>query len=365
MLNNPPFVNNISIYNTNLSNPAIVPTAVNLSPLWMYATQPNWSQPYTQQWSFDVQHEILPSLLVDAGYYGQKGTHLIGVIDVNEPYPDAYIAAGLTTPPITYGTTQLLNAVRPYRGFDAINMFSPRFDSNYNALQVQVTKRFHDGSSIIGNYTWSHALTDAQGDYVTPQNTYNIAAEYGPTQFDRRHILTGNWVYKLPFFRDQRGFFGEVLGGWEWNGVVVAQSGLPLTVSGAFTDPAGLGLLDPNSFAGARPDEVGNPNTGTIHTITSWFNTSAFAPVPDGVYRPGNAPRGAVRGPGMQRWDMGLYKSFKIYERLTTQFRAEAFNVFNHTNYDGVSTYFPSAIFGQVYSARDPRILQLGLKALF
>jgi len=365
VLNNPPFVNNISIYNTSLSDPAAVPAAVNLSPLWMYATQPNWSQPYTQQWSFDVQREIMPSLLFDIGYYGQKGTHLIGVIDMNEPYPNAYLAAGIPTPSFANGSTALLNAIRPYRGFDAINMFSPRFDSNYNSMQVQITKRFHDGSIVVVNYTWSHALTDAQGDYVTPQNTYDIAADHGPAQFDRRQILTGNWVYKIPFFRNQHGFFGEVLGGWEWNGVVVAQSGLPLTVSGTVDDPAGLGLLDPNSFAGARPDVVGDPNSGTIHTLTSWFNTSAFAPVPAGVYRPGNAGRGVVIGPGMQRWDMGLYKSFKLYERLNTQFRAEAFNVFNHTNFDGVSTYYLSGIFGQVYSTRDPRILQLGLKLLF
>ncbi len=368
VLNNPPFVNNISISNTLLNNPASVTPDVNLAPLALYATQPNWSQPYTQQWSFDVQHELAPSLILDTGYYGQKGTHLVGVIDINEPSPGAYLAAGLTPngAPIDFSTTPLLNAVRPYKGFDAINMFSPRFNSNYNSLQVQVTKRFSEGSSVVVNYTWSHALTDAQSDYITPQNTYDIAAEYGPAQFDRRHILTGNWTYELPFFKSQSGLLGHVLGGWEWNGVIVAQTGLPLTVTGGnAVDPAGLGLLDGQSFAGRRPDQVGNPDENAARTRVSWFNTSAFANIPAGEYRAGDAPRGAVRGPGTQRWDMGLYKSFKLVERFHLQFRAEAFNVFNHTNFDTVSTSLASSLFGQVLSSRDPRILQLGLKAIF
>jgi len=364
---NPPFVNNISIFNTNLSNPASVAPALNLSPEPIaFAEDPNWKQPYTQQWSLDIQQQIQTGLFFDIGYYGQKGTHLIGLVDYNEPYPDAYLSDPAITPPISFGNTQQLNYVRPYRGYDAINTFTPRFDSNYNSLQVQVKKQFHEGSIFVVNYTWSHALTDAQGDYVTPQNTYNFAAEYGPAQFDRRQILTGHWVYNLPFFKGQKGLLGETLGGWEWSGIVVAQSGLPLTVSGAYTDPAGLGLLDFNSDAGARPNEIGSPNVGSgLHTLTEWFNTSAFAAAPNNSTLPGNAARGAVRGPGMQRWDMGLFKKFKLYESLNLQFRAEAFNVFNHTNYDGVVTYFPSSIFGQVVSTRSARILQVGLKLLF
>src|SRR5581483_996940 len=122
-----------------------------------------------------------------------------------------------------------------------------------NSLQAQVTKRFGEGSTVVVNYTWSHALTDAQSDYRTPQNTYDIAAEYGPAQFDRRHILTGDWVYQIPLFKHQHGFLGEVLGGWEWSGNVIAETGLPLTVTGGRSvDPAGLGVLDALSFAGRR-----------------------------------------------------------------------------------------------------------------
>ena len=368
VLANPPFVGTVSISNTKLDNPAGGTPDINLSPSSLSAVQPNWHLAYSQEWSLDIQRQLPANLLVDVGYYGSKGTHLPGVIDINQPLPGAYITAGLVKPGqvITDATTPLLNRIRPYLGFDAINMFQPRFNSTYNSLQAQLVKRFGGSSTMVVNYTYSHGLTDAQNDVRTAQNGYNIGLEKGSTSFDRRHIFNANFVYELPFFKAQQGFAGRALGGWQLSGIVIAQAGLPLTVTGGRrVDPAGLGLLDILSNAGRRPDQIGDPNANAPHTLIQWFNKSAFANIPAGVFRAGTAARGAVRGPGAQRWDLGLGKTFKIYEQLNMQFRAEAFNVFNHTNFDAVNTSLASSLFGRVTTARDPRILQLGLKLKF
>lgn len=367
IFNNPPFIKNVTISNTSLDNPGSVMQDVNLAPNALFATEPRWRQPYTQQWSLDLQREVMPNLLVDVGYYAAKGSHLVGLVDINEPLPGAYIAAGITGGGfITQATTPLLNQIRPYRGFDAINMFMPVFSSKYRSLQAQMQKRFAGNSLVVVNYTWSRAMTDAQNEFRTPQNTYDFHAEWGPAQFDRRHIVTANYVYELPWFRTRRGLLGHVLGGWEVSGITTYMSGLPLTVTGGRrVDPAGLGVLDPFSFAGPRPDQVSDPNQNAPHTIDEWFDKSAFADVPLGEYRPGNAHRGSIRGPGIHRWDASLFKNFRIRENLRAQFRGEAFNILNHTNFDLVRTNLQSKTFGSVRTSRDARVVQLGLKLNF
>src|SRR5579884_4022273 len=151
-------------------------------PVALRATPLPYHTPYVQNWSLDVQRQFGAGLVVDVGYYGNKGTHLLGIIDINEVPPG--LAASLGLPTITRtNTAQLLNPLRPYRGYNAINTISTRFDSNYNSLQVSVQKRFSQGSLVEANYTWSHCLTDNQTDRSTaPQNSYNLAAEYGPCQ---------------------------------------------------------------------------------------------------------------------------------------------------------------------------------------
>ena len=368
VFDNPPFVTSANIVNTTLDSPGGGTSTPSLGPPVLNGVSTAWKQPYTQEWSLDVQREVMPNLMVDIGYYGNKGTHLLGDVDINEPTPGAYVTAlapyGVTNPIQTFGATEQLNFIRPFRGYDAMNIFSTEFDSNYNGLQIAVQKRFKNNSLLNVNYTWSHALTDAQGDFTTPVETNNLHLDYGNAQFDRRHILNVNYVYYLPFFQAQNGLVGHVLGGWEVSGIVTAYSGLPLTSFDFNEDPAGIGVLG-FSPATERPDLVGDPQKGAPHTVTDWFNKAAFAEVPAGLVRPGSAPRGAILGPGLQRWDLSLFKNTKINERFSTQFRAEAFNVFNHTNFNGVTTTFSSSRFGRVTSARDPRILQLALKLYF
>jgi len=144
------------------------------------------------------------------------------------------------------------------------------------------------------------------------------------------------------------------------SGLVYYYTGTPLTVTTSNTDPGGLGPLGA-SASSARPDMIGNPNDGAQHTVASFFNTAAFVATPVDADRPGNAGRGAVTGPSFQRWDFSLFTNTKLHgEHMYLQFRAETFNLFNHTNFAAVTTSFISASFGKVTTANDPRIMQLG-----
>jgi hypothetical protein len=364
---NPPVVSSVVISNTRLDNPAAGTPVISAAPITVRGTPYENQTPYIQQWSLDIQREVMNNFVVAVGYYGSRGTHLLGIVDLNLVPPGAAVAAGIIPAgqQVTSATTPRLNAVRPFKGYVAINAIQNWFNSNYNSMQVAIEKRFSGGSLIKTAYTWSHNLTDNQTDRSTaPQNFYDRRSEYGNAQLDRRHILTVSYVYELPWLRDQKGFAGHLLGGWQVSGITSYATGLPQTVTTTGIDPSALGFLGP-SASGARPDMVGDPNRNAPHTLAQWFTTSAFAPVPTGVTRPGNAGRGVVNGPGYGRWDLALSKNIKVSEEVKLQFRAEAFNLFNHTNFATVSTSLTSATFGQITGTRDPRILQFGLKLDF
>ncbi len=376
---NPPFVQNTNINNPLLSDPAAGIPA-NSSVLSLIGVARKWHQPYVQQYNLDMQHEFARGFLFDVGYYGSRGVHLLAPVDINQPAPGAYVnspvvQAAYAAQGIAPGTllnqssSSLIDGIRPYLGYGSIDVYEPEFTLSYNSLQTSVQKRLGGGSQVSANYTYSKALTNEPFDpnYTVPLNTYDLASEYGPTRFDRRHTFTADFVYELPFLRQQRGFVGHALGGWEFSGIVSISSGAYLTPTTAATDdPAGLGYFSNPYFSGAagpRPDQISDPNQGAPHSSSEWFNTAAFVDVTQ--YRAGNAKRATILGPGAQRWDLSLFKNFKLYESLNLQFRAEAFNVFNHTNYSAIDTQLGSAQYGQVVGAHDPRILQLALKLEF
>jgi hypothetical protein len=206
-------------------------------------------------------------------------------------------------------------------------------------------------------------------------------------------------VWEEPFFREQKGLQGRLLGGWEISTIFATNSGLPLTVTGSggsvinynlpggatsiynnattggyLTDNAGLGALG-STLSGLRPNQVGDPNHApsgiAIHnktyesSATPWFYTGAFtAPAPTSP-TPGTTHRGTVNGPGFYRFDLGIFRNFRIYNRLTFQLRGEAFNATNHTNVQSVGTTSTSSTFGQVTGYRDPRILQFAGRFTF
>jgi hypothetical protein len=358
---NPPNVSSPIISNTAFGNPGSV-GALASSPVVLQAAQPNALTPYVQMWSLDIQQQIGRSILFDAGYYGNHGVHEAQIEDINEIFPGLYAQTGIIPGnTVTPGNTQTLNRIRPYLGYGPINSQQNAFSSNYNALQVSVRKRFSGGSLLAAHYTYSKTLTN--GD-ANPQNTYDLQTNYGP--IGRTHVFTANFVYHLPLFRDERGWVGHVLGGWETSGIVSFGSGNFLTAHTINVDPAGLGILATGSSAsGGTPDYVSNPNSGAPHVLEQWFNTSAFTQIPAGQYRIGNAGIGIIQGAGYENWDLSVFKNFRLKESWRFQLRGESFNTFNHTNWAGVGTTLGQTDYGQITGTGPARVLQLAGKLTF
>lgn len=362
----------ISIANTKFDNPGAGSPVVSLAPTSPRGWDPDYHDPYVQQWSFDIQRQLPMDSLFTIAYVGSKGTHLIGIIDLNQVRPGVAAAAGLVPPGgyITSGIRPRLNAYRPYLGYNAVNMVESWFNSNYNGLQISLQKRFAKAGQVNLAYTWSKSLTDNGSDRSNaPQNTYSWKADYGLSPLDRRNVLTISYVYPLPFFENSKNALaGQVLGGWELSGIITYNSGLPLTVTSSLgNDPGGLGSVNNGpSAAGGRPDAIGDPYSGSgIGTIDKWFNTAAFAEVPVGQNRPGNAGRGILTAPGIARWDASIFKQFKLGELIKLQIRGEGFNILNHANFNAPTVALGNANFGKILGARDPRNFQLGAKFIF
>ena len=385
---NPPFVQSLSISNASFSNITAGTAGVIATPLGLHATQLPANVPYAQQWNFTVERRFAKTILVSVAYVGSKGTHLLGIVDINEAYPGVALANGLhntsgtgaNAPGTTVFTTAddpNINAVRPYYGWNYINALETAFDSNYHSLQVTFRKDFGRSGLLDGAYTWSKNLTDNASDRSNaPQNSYNWhEGEYGPYAGDRRQTLTLDYIYTIPIFQNSHGFAGQALKGWELSGILSTYTGIPTTVTTSSVDPAGLGNLG-SSAASARPDMICNPNANAPHqyagsaqssaALLSWFNISCFAPVPQGAVRPGNAGRYTVRGPGFFNLDAALLKNFSLTERAHLQFRFETFNTMNWVNPSGfASANITSTVFGEISSFRAPRRAQLSLKLTF
>jgi hypothetical protein len=400
VFNNPPAVATYSVGQTAFGSPAGgATTALSTTPGRVQAVPLDYKTPYVQQYSLDMQQQITPTLILDVGYYGDHGTHLLGAENLNQPAPGAFV--GKVAPSNSSGSLtacvdsdngqqsflnstcdRVLNQIKPYQGYFAVDSLRTIFSSNYNSLQTKVTKHFKGKTYLDANYTWSRDLTNAQADY-------NINGDYGRAALDRNNILTFDGVYELPWYKDQKGLVGHLVGGWEVSGIYAIDSGLPLTVSatsatsaaynlpggtsalngrantGIITDNAGLGALG-NTSAGIRLNQIGDPNAGygtKIHNKgyhSLWFYTGAFAAAPPSqTNQAPTAKRGTIQGPGFNRLDIGVHRNFRIYDRLVFQFRAEAFNAPNHTNVQVVNAAASSTgTFGEVTGYRDARILQ-------
>ena len=351
---------------------------------------PNYHPSYTSQWSLDLQHDLGGGIFIDVGYYGNSGIHLPGFIDMNQPAEGAYVPCTLATPckggpmganvinfdvggvqVVNTTTTARLNALRPYVGYAGIQATRNIYTSNYNGLQTQLQKKFKGNSMANIAYTWSHSLTS----YIADRSTGSIMPvqghirdnNWGPGIGDRRHVLTANFVWELPWYQAQQGVVGHLLGGWEISGVQTFQTGLPATATyNSLVDPSGSGCLSPSPCS-LRPYQVGDPNTGN-HSFFApgWFNQAAFVnPVAGDRAIPTERP-GALRLPGFWRTDMGVFKNLKFGDRVTTQLRLETYNTFNHTNpVCCASLVVGNASFGQISSTRDPRTVQIGAKIGF
>ena len=404
---NPPYQENFTINNTRLDNPA--GTATNppsAAASTIRGMDTNWKTPYMQHWSLDVQHQLNSKTVFTIGYYGSKGTHLVGVTELNDLPPglalNSFCAPGNNTtstagvvlvrcqpagyafrntattiaqgnPNVVGATTftdnAILDQLRPYKGYRSITMLQPRYSSNYHSLQLYAQRRFGGASQLSAAYTWSKNLTNSQNDRSNaPQNTFDIHSEYSRSTLDRRQVFTANYIYELPFYKSQQGFAGHLLGGWQASGIVTLNSGLPFTITTSSFDAAGLGN-NPAAIAGNRPNLLCDPNSNAPHTRQQWFNIACFQTNPTAgtlvANVPGTAGRGVVQGPDTKRFDFTMTKNIRFTETMRLQLRGEAFNIFNHTNFRTIGTNVTLGTYGTVTAVRDPRTIQLAAKFIF
>jgi hypothetical protein len=348
--NNPPFALSASYENGNLSNPGggSVPA---LAP-WgsIDSLNPDLGIPRQWNWSLSVQRE-LPwwGLFGEIAYVGSDGQQLLRQPNINQP-SFAALEANQAGP--KYNT----NYLRPYKGYSDIRMRLTDADSTYNSLQLFLSKRRGDLTFTL-NYTFGSASDNASGNGDNPEDYENKNYNWGPSDFYRTHIFVATWNYSLPLFKNDHGFLGQVLGGWQISGITRYQTGAPLTVTGN------------TSIGGRRADYVGgdmyvgtliNPTSGAVQ----WINPAAFAPAPEG--RRGNSTRGQVVGPSYYVWDVSLRKQFRIAGDVRMQIQADFFNALNNVNWGNPATNLSGAGFGNITSITgQPRNIQLGARILF
>jgi hypothetical protein len=380
--------------------------------------------PYVQQWHLDIQRDLIHNTVATVAYVGAKGTHLTLQHELNQlalvpssqnPYQpgqpitdfDCSWGPGGSQPNVTvdaYGVP--MNAVTsfgaPVRYFPsttgglpsgpAVNLYvacqnnpdffrtnfpglgsiqrvEPIANSDYNALQFSLRKT-SGALTLDVAYTYSHSLDDSSDNTDSNfVNSNNVHQNYASSNYDQRHILTVAWTYDLPFFRG-KGLSHTFLGGWQYNGIMTSQTGTPFSVvNGVYGDSAGVadGTTGIGSYADrTSADPHASPNCQPLAAGTkgvALFNCAAYTQTQGLTF--GNSGRNSLNNPHRTNFDMSIYKIFKPKEKIQVQFRAEAFNVFNHTQWTGVNPYVSTDNFLYSGGAHMPRVLQFALRITF
>jgi hypothetical protein len=407
----------------------------------------NLRTPYVSKWNLDLQHAITNNLSIDVAYVGNHGTKLVGLIDLNQPQMVGGFSPGWGNPAVP-GTPAALciasaprydncgpdtaaeQAARPFASkfpyLSYINWLSNNNWSNYHGLQLSMTQRTSHGVSFVLGYTFAHALATSPDNwrFTNPINSGDIRSIYGSSEFDIRHRLTYSITYAIPGLKTP----GQILEGWSLNSILSMQSGLPWGVNDNTTDFSGTGEINAQASVGERWNFFGNPedfkttkallNTnggdggipyfpGTSNAaclakaqaagplaVASLTNLGCYASgnsmlIPPGYGSYSTLGRNVFRSMPYYNWDLSVTKAWKFKERVTTQFRAEFFNVLNHPNISnpfggpGGDNSFtdPSATAGSSFGFRPEtpdvtssnpvlgsggsRAIQLGLKIIF
>jgi hypothetical protein len=315
----------------------------------MLAIMPNNKLSYMEQWNFQVQHQLTTSMVASLSYVGAGGHHLMDYYNEN---------------------SQLFNTAsgtRLFPNMGTITVAEARGNSIYNSLQAELQQRFSTNLQFTASYTFSRTIDDGGGAFQTgnsPQNFQQIGEDRGLADQDVRNRFVLSGVYSLPFGNGQRfanhlnRALDKVVSGWQLNGIVTVQSGLPFN------------LTTPGSPGNGRPDLIGQVHIHTGDTA-QYFTTSAFAPAPvtsSGVLiQPGNFGRNVLIGPGVRTVDMSLFKTIPLYERIKLEIRCEAFNIANHPQFSNPNTDISAGNFGQITSTllSSERQIQFAARVFF
>jgi hypothetical protein len=332
----------------------VAPPLVCLTNVYVLGNMPNRKTPYMWQYLFNVQRELGGQMALEVGYLGSRSYRLERMFDWNETIP------GLV------GTVQ---SRKPYPEFTKVQEIGNVAEAKYNSLAVKLTRRLHNGLSVLGGYTLSKSTDNGSGirtlngDTLFPQDSFCLECEWARSIFDVRHRFVSSILYELPFGAGRRylqnGIAGAILGGWQTSAIISISSGFPRNVIvGTDRSNTGGGQDRPN----ATGEEVELPSDE--RTVQRWFNTNAYVIQPAGTW--GNVGRNTVTGPGITSVDMSIIRSFRIGASKSLQFRLEAFNALNHPVWNDPNTTLTSPNYGTITSTRKPmRELQLGLKFVF
>jgi Carboxypeptidase regulatory-like domain len=336
-------------------------------PLLVITYQPSGQfQPVVNyNWNVSLERQVAPNWLARAAYVGAHGSRLPIAVELN---PAVYTAdSKLTT-----------DQRRIFQGYNTISEASAGGNSHYHSLQLSLEKRFSHGFTVTTNYTYSKSYdntTFASGSsggasdgssYVYPWYYRNAdLLDRGPSDFDIRQRIVTSYVWQLPTPAKSSQFVRLLAGGWQFTGLLQAQTGLPMTVV-AGKDQSQTGLTRDRAVLAGTP--YGSGACGSRAPCVDYVNPNGFALPALGEF--GNVGKGSLRAPGLVIWDMGLFKIIPIRERLHIQLRGEFFNVFNRVNYKAPdqtnqTNTVSSAGFGSILAANDPRIGQVALKIVF
>jgi len=336
--------------------PIIVPSITGLA-------RNNYKLPVSYQYSLGVQQALGAKSVLSVAYVGSQARHQSDFDETN--LPAASLLPGLVSNSSNY------NKVVPFLGYHSIRLAENEANAHYNSLQTDLHTNVRNDLQLQFGYTYSRSIDPTTGggngfDLDNVSNPYvGWRYDMGPSIFDRTHVAFVNFVYTLPILRNaDPGFMKSVLGGWELSGIINMQSGAPLNITQGGT-----------TVCSVVPNCSNRPNlTGSIsypHTVAQWFDPSVFTAPAVGSW--GNLGHNALRGPGRDNWNLSLFKSFVFSESRGSrlEFRADSFNVWNHTQFKGdvngggISTNVTASNFGQVTAAFDPRVFQLGMKLVF
>ena len=352
---------------------------------------PVMKTPTLQQWSLTVERGITPNLMLQVSYVGSQAYHVVTAVNLNMARPQvcsdpAGCLSGGIRPAnqavrVPQGTTYMPSTpgLRPNPFVGATQSWFYNGTSSYHSGNVSLTKRAARGLTFKANYTYSKILdinsaflaTSSTNEPPSVLNPFDMRSAKGPASFNLKHQFNVNYSYQLPFGRGQRfgsgatGVADTLIGGWQLNGSVSAQSGFPFTPL-LGSNASGTGDTQNPDVPSLNPAFSGPVILGKVD---QWFDPRAFVMPLAGTF--GNVARGSFVGPKMTNFDMSLFKRFNITERYNLQFRAEAFNIFNHPNF---GTPNPVTFSGNNYSSSagvitatstTSRQIQFALKLLF
>jgi len=362
---NPPFQPTANVSFGNADNPG--GTSANTPPLTVTTQSKAFKTPEAWNWNAMVERELFFKSVLSVGYVGRRGLHLQREANINQPTTDVVAA----NPGVN------LDALRPYHGYNSVRETDNVASSMYNSLQIAWNRRYANGLLFGGAYTLSKSMDDGSAQRDIIPDTYYAHNLWGPSDYDTRHTLIVNFLYDLPFLKDKKNIAGKLIGGWQVSGIAQFQTGTPSSV-GRSNDYAGVG--QDGSMSGLGQAWVMNGSPSILGQFAAngasdphyYFQTTnpdgtpIFTAPKPGTFNLQTGIRNSIYNPGFQNWNMGLYKLFAVNERIGFQFRAQAFNVFNHPNWSGANFDPSSASFGKITGkTNDVRNLQLSLRFYF